>query len=334
MARKFPDQTVRWGIVGAGDVCEVKSAPAIKIIQDSELIAVMRRDAARARDYATRHNIGKWYADAGSLINDPAVNAIYIATPPNAHRDITLAAAAAGKPVYVEKPMARTLQECNDMLAACADHGVALYVAYYRRALPHFIKAKELLESGAIGDIRCVQVSLTQQQVPSLVSRLDNNWRVDPEIAGGGYFYDLASHQLDLLDFLLGPIESATGFAGNQAGQYAAEDIVTASWQFESGVLGSGTWCFTAAPVAETDHTVIVGSEGQISYRTFGDGKLLLQSARQERVFEYDLPTHIQQPLIATVVDDLLGRGDCPSTGVSAARTNRAMESICKTKRP
>jgi predicted dehydrogenase len=328
--KKFDDNEVRWGILGVGDVCEVKSAPAMNVADGSRLVAVMRRNEQLAEDYAKRYKVPKWYGDAHALVNDPDVNAIYIATPPNAHRELAILAAAAGKPVYVEKPMARTHAECRDMIAACAHAGVPLYVAYYRRTLPHFIKVKALLDAGAIGKVRYVRIEMNQQLRPQIVRKLDNNWRVDPAVAGGGYFYDLASHQLDLLDFLLGPIGDASGMTANQAGQYDAEDIVTATFRFESGVLGSGTWCFSTAEESSRDHTVIVGSKGQISFETFGTGKLLLRTDDGgDEAFDFELPKHIQQFLIQAVVDDLLGRGTCPSTGESGARTNRVMEDIC-----
>lgn len=328
VARKIQDEEVRWGVLGVGDVCEVKSAPAMKIINDSALVAVMRRNESLAEDYARRHGVAKWYGDARALINDPEVNAVYIATPPNAHKDLTLAVVSAGKPVYVEKPMARTYQECRDMIAACSRASVPLYVAYYRRALPHFVKIRDLLNSGAIGDVRHVQVTLYQELLPEVVKTLDNDWRVDPDIAGGGYFYDLASHQLDLLDFLLGPIDSASGFVANQAGRYTAEDIVTANWRFKSGVLGSGSWCFSTAAVSQIDETTIIGSKGQISYETFGEGKFRFQTDTRDEELAFELPEHIQQHLIGHVVEDLLGTGTSPSTGESAARTNRVMELI------
>jgi len=322
---------VRWGILGVGDVCEVKSAPAMNVARNSRLVAVMRRNEERAADYARRHGVPKWYGNADALIDDPDVNAIYIATPPNVHKELTLKAIAAGKPVYVEKPMALTYAECAEMLAASDTTGMPIHVAYYRRALPHFVRIKELIDAGAIGDVRYVRIDLNQELLPGVVRNLDNNWRVDPEIAGGGYFYDLACHQLDILNFVLGPIESAFGRIANQAGKYAAEDIVSASFEFESGVIGSGVWCFSTAQVSVTDQMTFVGSRGQISVETFGAGKFTLQTDNAEKeVVEFDLPEHIQEFLIQAIVDDLLGKGTSPSTGATAARTNWVMDQICK----
>ena len=291
----------------------------------------MRRSEDKVKDYALRHGVQKWYTNAQALIDDPEVNAIYIATPPDAHLELTRMAAAAGKPVYVEKPMARTHAECLEMTDICKRAKVPLFVAYYRRALPHFVKIKELLDAGAIGEIRSIHVNMRQIVEPEIITKLENNWRVNPEISGGGYFYDLASHQLDLLDFFFGKVTHASGFAGNQAKAYAAEDIVVGSFVFENGVLGTGNWCFTSSKSAEIDETVIEGSTGQIRYATFGKGEFtLIQDDKEPQLLQFELPKHIQQPLIQSIVEDLLGRGLCPSTGISGARSNWVMGELVK----
>lgn len=331
--KKIQDTEVRWGVLGVGNVCEVKSVPAMKLVPNSKLVAVMRRNKEMVEDYATRHGVAKWYTDAQELINDPEVNAIYIATPPNAHLELAKLAASVGKPVYVEKPMARTYQECLEMIAVCEEKNVPLYVAYYRRALPHFLKIKELIEQGVIGEIRTVHINLKQVLKPSIVANLDNNWRVNPEIAGGGYFFDLASHQLDLLDFFFGKITHANGFSSNQGKAYNAEDIVTGSFVFENGVLGTGNWCFTSAESSEIDEVSIYGNKGTIRFETFGKGEFTLeQDNKGIEKLEFDLPKHIQEPLINGIVEDLLGQSESASTGKSAARTNWVMNELTKNR--
>ncbi|MEN2281406.1 Gfo/Idh/MocA family oxidoreductase [Algoriphagus sp. SE2] len=329
--KKIKDTEVRWGILGVGNVCEVKSAPAMKIIPNSKLVAVMRRDEEKVIDYAKRHGVSKWYTDAQQLIDDPEVNAIYIATPPNAHLELTNLAAVAGKPVYVEKPMARTFEECQKMIQTCEESGVPLYVAYYRRTLPHFLRIKELMDQGVLGEIRSVHINLKQPLKPTIVANLENNWRINPEIAGGGYFFDLASHQLDLLDFFFGKITQASGFCSNQGNAYEAEDIVVGSFVFESGVMGTGNWCFTSSENSEIDEVVIYGSKGVIRFETFGKGEFSFEvDGKNKELFQFDLPKHIQEPLIKSIVEDLLGTGICPSTGESGARTNCVMEELTK----
>ncbi|PYI50438.1 Gfo/Idh/MocA family protein [Paenibacillus flagellatus] len=319
--------TIRWGIIGCGNVTEVKSGPGFQKADRSELVAVMRRNGELAADYARRHQVPKWYDDAEALIRDPDVDAVYIATPPSSHKAYALAAAAAGKPVYVEKPMALNASECTEMVEACREAGVPLFVAYYRRALPRFLKVKQLLDMGAIGDVRFVTTVHTKRLTED-PDRLP--WRVVPELSGGGHFFDLASHTLDLLDFLLGPIREAAGRAGNQGGVYPAEDIVSGSYVFESGVQGTGLWCFTAYHAGEVNE--IVGSRGKLTFSTFGSEPIRLTTADGIGDYALEQPPHIQQPLIQTIVDELLGAGKCPSTGVSAMRTARVMDELVKVR--
>ena len=191
-------KTIRWGIIGCGDVTELKSGPGFQKARGSELVAVMRRNRTLAEDYARRHRVPKWYDNAESLIKDKDVDAVYVATPPSSHKEYVLAVARAGKPVYVEKPMALHYAECQEMIQACEDAKVPLFTAFYRRALPRFLKLKSLLDDGQIGTVRGVNLRLYQKP-----SEADQNgieqWRVDPNIAGGGYFVDLGSHMIDLL---------------------------------------------------------------------------------------------------------------------------------------
>ena len=322
-------EQVRWGIIGCGAVTEVKSGPALSKIVGSQLVAVMRRDKGKARDYALRHGAPKWYDDADALINDADVNAIYVATPPASHAEYAIRAAKAGKPVYVEKPMALNFRQCQEMIKACKAAGVPLFVAYYRRRLPDFLKVRELVESGAIGEPRFVSIEL--YHAPKNDLNKDNlPWRVIPEIAGGGYFMDLGSHQLDFLDYVLGPIASVTGRAANQARLYPAEDMVSANFVFESGALGSGMWCFTVAKQCHTDQMQIVGSKGRITFSSFDIEPVRLETGQGVEEFTIPRPEHVQQPLLQTVVDELLGRGECPSTGITAARTSRVMDEILR----
>jgi predicted dehydrogenase len=323
--------TVRWGMIGCGDVTEVKSGPGFQKARNSSLVACMRRDAARAEDYARRHGVPRWYSDAAQLIADPEVDAVYVATPPSTHHQYTLMAAAAGKPVYVEKPMATRYQECVDMIGACEKAKVHLFVAYYRRALPRFLKVKELLDGGAIGQARLVTTTLRTPPDPGHLDPAKLPWRVDPAIAGGGLFLDLASHTLDLLDFFLGPVSAASGAADNQGGLYGAEDIVTARLRFYSGVLGVGSWCFTAGE--RLDRTEIVGSLGTLAFATFDDVPITVTTASGTERFSIPHPPHIQQPLIQILVDTLTGEGSSPSTGVSGARTQWVMDQVLASSR-
>jgi len=322
-------KTTTWAIIGAGNVCEIKSAPAMNQIPGSKIKTVMRRNAEKAADYAQRHHIEHWTTDINDIINDPEITAIYIATPPDTHSIYTKLAATAGKAVYVEKPMANTYAECISMIEVCKKHNVPLFVAYYRRTLPGFLKVKDLVESDILGEIRLVSIEMFQPLQPVLIAQAETNWRVKPEIAGGGYFHDLASHQLDYLDFIFGPITDAKGISGNQAGQYPADDIVTASFRFENGVIGSGIWCFTTDSNTEKDEIKIVGSKGQLSFNTFGDPMIIkIKAGDSEKTVMYSHKQPIQTTLIQTIINQLNNKEICPSTGETAARTTKVLDQI------
>lgn len=324
--------TIRWGIVGCGDVCEVKSGPGFQKARNSALVAVMRRNGELAADFARRHRVPRWYDDAAALINDPEVDAVYVATPPSSHKEYTLMAAAAGKPVYVEKPMAPTHADCLEMTEACQAAGVPLWVGYYRRRLPKFVAIQELLASGVIGDVRSVNIRLRQPVAAQLhrpgeaMDPAHLPWRVNPAIAGAGLFLDLAAHMLDIVDLLMGPIRGVSGYANNLGGHYPAEDIVTGSFAWENGALGTGSWFFTAAD--RLDWTELEGPLGRIGYVCFDASPIQLTTAAGVQEIAVTQPDHVHQPLIQTIVDELNGEGRCPSTGESAARTSWVMDQM------
>ncbi|MGA3124266.1 MAG: Gfo/Idh/MocA family oxidoreductase [Polyangiaceae bacterium] len=317
---------IGWGILGCGDVTEKKSGPAFQKAQGSRLVAVMRRSPGLARDYAARHGVSRWYDDADSLIADPDVDAVYVATPPESHADLALRCARAKKPCYVEKPMACTVAECQAMIDAFRAADTPLFVAYYRRALPRFLAVRRILQSGEIGAIRFISIALQRLVTPAERDPNTLPWRVRPEIAGGGHFVDLASHILDFFDFALGPIVKVSGIAGRQAALYPAEDAVGMVFQFASGILGVGRFCFAAGNVA--DEVVVTGSEGELRFATFADDPIRVRLAsgetRQEAIRH---PEHVQQPLIQAIVDELRGVGPVsPSNGQTAIRTTWVMQ--------
>jgi predicted dehydrogenase len=323
-------EEIKWGIIGCGNVTELKSGPAFNKVGHSKLVAVMRRDEAKAADYAKRHGVPKWYSDASQLINDPEVNAVYIATPPNTHASYAIAAMNAGKPVYVEKPMARNYADCMEMIRVSEKTGMPLLVAYYRRSLPAFLKVKEMIEAGKIGKPLTVNIRLhlaygEKDQFPDKQS-----WHIDPEISGGGHLYDMASHQFDYLDFLFGPIADVHGIAKNLAGFYPSEDTVSAVYTFENGVTGAGSWCFVGSKETEEDLIEITGTEGKLTLSCFQHRDVQWVSSSGSESLSFQNPENISHYLIAQVVDELRGKGKCVSTGISAARTNWVLEEITK----
>jgi predicted dehydrogenase len=313
--------TTRWGIIGCGDVTEVKSGPGFQKAAGSALVAVMRRDARLAEDYARRHGVARWYADADALIADPEVDAVYVATPPGAHERYALRAAAAGKPCYVEKPMARHHPECRRMVEAFTAARVPLFVAYYRRAQARFITAREAVAT-RIGAPRAVRYRFART-APAATAALP--WRLSAEQAGGGLFLDMGSHTLDILDFILGPLEDVSGRASRRGAAPAVEDRVEMRFT-AGGAAGSASWDFAAA--TSEDRIEFDGSAGRLSLSTFGNEPLELTTSAGTEHLSRPQPTHVQQPLIQTIVDELHGRGACPSTGTSALRTQVVMDQV------
>ena len=323
-------ETVRWGIIGCGNVTEVKSGPAFQKAPHSSLVAVMRRDGDKARDYAQRHDVPRWYATAEKLVADTGVDAVYVATPPSTHRQFALLSIAAGKPVYVEKPFALDAAECEEIIAAGRAANVPVFVAYYRRALPRFRKVRELVfDERAIGKPRIVNVVLHEPHHPRYHDAADLPWHVRPEISGGGIFVDIGCHTLDLLDWLFGPLRRVHGTASNQLGAYPPEDTVAMSFAFDTGLLGTGLWNFGA--LQHEDRIEVIGDGGRVRFATFGDGPILVENGAGAREVRVENPVHIQQPLIEAVVRELRGEaGACPSTAVSAARTSAVMDAVLR----
>ena len=271
-------QTVKWGIIGCGDVCEIKSGPALQQAVGSRLVAVMRRDANLAADFARRHDVPFSSGDAAEIINHPDVNAVYVATPPESHEDYALQVAAAGKPCYVEKPMARSATECRRMCEAFEKVNVPLYVAFYRRGMTRFQTAKRLIESGELGTITgvCYRLYLPRDEK---LDAADLPWRLRAEIAGAGLFYDLGSHLLDAFDYIFGPLKNVRGVAANLATpQIAVEDSVAMSFT-AMGAPAVAQWNF-AAP-RNLDAIEIYGDKAKLSMSCFGGDDIVVESKRR-----------------------------------------------------
>lgn len=302
---------INWGIIGCGNVTEKKSGPAYNKIPGSKLIAVMRRDAEKATDYAKRHGVAKWYSDAGELMADPEINAVSIATPPAYHLDYAIAALKKGLNVYVEKPVTLNADEARQMAQAVKEFNGKLTVAHYRRALPMFLKVKELLDDNAVGEIRTVQIRMWKTSEPDLIANSETNWRVNPELSGGGYFHDLAPHQLDLMLFYFGEPERYHGFSLNQSAATPADDHVCGEIMFKNKVVVNGSWCFNVAGSEATDTCEIIGTKGRITFPFFGTFIQVKNEAGEQRL-TFTHPEHIQQPMITKIVAYFNGEGPNP----------------------
>lgn len=322
---------INWGIIGCGDVTEVKSGPAFNKVNNSSLVAVMRRDAEKAKDYAQRHTIAKWYNDADALINDTDVNAIYVATPPSSHEEYTIAAINAGKSVYVEKPMSINSESARRMMIASEEKNVKLVIAHYRREQPMFKKIKELLIENTIGDVRFARLEFYRKSLIKKELLIPKNaWRVNPAIAGGGLFHDLAPHQLDLMYYYFGDADMINGVALNQQDLYKPDDIVAGNIVFKNGVLFNGLWCFNVSQHDEKDSCEIVGSKGKIQFSVFGEPKISITVEGKKENIIFETLQHVQQPMIEKVVDYFLDNSSNPCTAVEGVQVMEMLEKITR----
>ena len=320
---------VNWGIIGCGDVTEVKSGPAFNKVQYSKLIAVMRRSGDKARDYAQRHGVPKWYDDASLLINDPEVNAVYIATPPSTHEEYTLLSLKAGKPVYVEKPMTMNAASAQRMVKAASELNQKLVVAHYRRAQPFYIRIKELIDSNTIGKIllcriECYKKTLTDKEMADP----GRAWRVDPSLAGGGLFHDLSPHQLDMMLYLFGEIERSMGLATSQGNSYKADDIVAGSILFKNKIVFEGVWCFNVASEIEKETCEIIGTEGKITFSFFEHKPILITRNGYTETLTIEPLQHVQQPMIEKIVNYFRGKQSNPCSGETGLKVMELIDSF------
>lgn len=318
-------KTIRWGVLGCGNVTELKSGPAYQKTTGFKIEAVMRRDAEKAADYAKRHNISKFYSDAYELINDPNIDAIYIATPPDSHHFYGLQVASAGKICCIEKPLAPSYKESLEIYETFKAKNIPLFTAYYRRTLPRFEQIKTWLDDNKIGKLRSIRWNLTKPANDIDLSG-EYNWRTDAKVAPGGYFDDLASHGLDLFSFLLGDIKNVSGYSLNQQGLYSAKDAITASWLHESGVTGNGNWNFGSQK--REDIVEISGNKGKITFSIFENDAIILSNTEGETELFIEHPENVQLHHVERIREHLLGNSKHPSADSSAVQTSWVMDKI------
>ncbi len=320
---------IKWGFIGCGEVTEKKSGPAFSEVEGSQVEAVMSRTELHARTYAIQHGIPKWYTDAQELIDNADVNAVYVATPPSSHATYAIMAMKAGKPVYVEKPLASNYEDCSRINRVSEQTGVPCFVAYYRRYLPYFQRVKDIVNSGVIGKVLNVEVRFAVPPRELDYAHPDKlPWRLQPDIAGGGYFYDLAPHQLDLLQDMFGVILDAHGIHANRGGLYQPEDSVSACFTFENGLPGSGSWCFVAHESARNDCIELIGDKGSLTFSVFDYAPIKLHTSQGTESIVVENPPYVQFPLIKKVIEHLQGLDVCTCTSVSATPVNWAMDRI------
>ncbi|XCF05485.1 Gfo/Idh/MocA family oxidoreductase [Tamlana crocina] len=317
-------RNINWGIIGCGDVAEIKSGPAFQKVQNSSLISVMRRNEEKVKDFAARHHVPNYTTSASELINDKKVNAVYIATPPSSHLNYTKQAIQAGKNVYLEKPMVLNSKEADELLGIVNQSNVKVTVAHYRRNLPLFIKVKELLEANAIGKVSSAEIDIAQSQNANLIAKTDENWRINPEVSGGGYFHDIAPHQIDLMYHYFGEVAKINkGYIDNNI---STGDVVRGELAFKNGVHFKGSWDFAASK--DRDRCIITGEKGTISFSFYSD-EISVETSDKTETFKFESPKHVQQPMIEKVVGYFLGENENPCSVEEAAVVTKIMDTFC-----
>jgi predicted dehydrogenase len=249
-----------------------------------------------------------------------------VATPPLNHEEYAIKAMTAGKPVYVEKPMAINAMAAKRIEQAANKTGVKTCIAHYRRQQPLFLKVKELLQQKAIGDVRFIDLKMFQPHQSDIITKTETNWRIDPSVSGGGLFYDLAPHQLDLMLYFFGRPKKISGIAFNSSHYYNADDTTSGQILFDSNVLFNGSWCFSVAE--RRDQCEITGSEGKLSFPIFDHKQLILEREGTKTIIEFDRIQHVQQPMIQKVVEYFLGQSPNPCSASEGVEVMKMMDAI------
>ncbi|MGH4039073.1 MAG: Gfo/Idh/MocA family protein [Sphaerochaeta sp.] len=322
---------VNWAIIGCGDVTEVKSGPGLYKSEHSNLVAVYNRTTAKAVDYAKRHNVSKVYKTVSELLDDDSIDIVYIATPPKYHKDFALQVLNANKIPYVEKPVANTYAEFLEIKELSEKKNIPVYIAFYRRGLEKYLKIKELLDSKVIGDVRFVSLKQLEKVRSSDLNRENLPWRLKFDISGGGKFVDMGVHMLDYLSLFFGNITEIKGSVSNQGGFYDVEDTVLINYKFESGIIGTGTFCY----VSDKDENLceILGSEGRIYFDVLSGDSFTIEKNGKKEILNFEVPEHIAMPYEQAIVNEVLGIKKCHNNIENALALSKAMDDLMKSYR-
>jgi predicted dehydrogenase len=323
---------IRWGIIGAGNVAEFKSGPALMRAHGSTVVAVMRRDAEKARDFALRHNVPRWYTDVDALLADPEVNAVYVASPHHLHLAHVTRAAQAGKAILCEKPVGVSTAEAQTAVDVCRAASVPLSVAYYRRYWPVVQEMRRLLADDVIGEVVQARVQLADQYVPDP----QRSWLTEPEQAGGGALANAGSHWIDLVRYLLGEVVEVTAVCSTHFGGFNTEDTIGVQMRMVGHALVSlnVTLCSPAA-VNEFD---IAGTGGRMFAGPLSAGRLMLQQGNREpEALHFPRPDAAHMELVTEVVRRLAAGEPSPVPGEEAVAAWQIMAAAyrsCREQRP
>lgn len=295
-------ETIRWGVIGCGDVARKRVAAAIRNEPRSRLVAACRRDETRLTEFCDRFQIERSSTRADDLLADPALDAVYLATPVREHRPHALAAAESGKHVLVEKPMALSVAECDEMIEACRAANVKLGVAYYRRFYPLVQRIEELLAAGEIGTPLAVS-AVTSTQIPTEPAE-EGSWRIVPDQAGGGALMDIGSHRIDLFGHLFGSVTHVKALCETVAADYRVEDTALLLMRFADGLTGM-LQCHFGSP-SNPDAFTVIGTRGCLIARPLNGDQLVVERDGRQRVENHPPADNRCAPLVADFVTAVL----------------------------
>jgi 1,5-anhydro-D-fructose reductase (1,5-anhydro-D-mannitol-forming) len=299
---------LNWIVIGIGDIATRRVIPAIQAEPRSCLYGLVTRDPAKAAAYDARA-----WTSLDEALSDPAANAVYVATPVFLHAPQTIQSLRAGKHVLCEKPMAMNEAEARSMVRAAEESGRTLGVAYYRRTYPKLQRAKQLLAAGAIGKPVFAELTSHGWFDEREGSR---SWLIDPAKAGGGPLYDIASHRIDVLNFLFGQPQRVSAQLSNAVHHYPVEDNATVMIDYAGGVRGIVDVRWHSK--VKRDECRIRGTEGEMDLTPLNGPELVYPGGSES------IPPHanLHYPMIANFVDAVLGERSLLSSGASALWTD------------
>ena len=314
-----------WGLIGAGDIVKKRVGPALRDIASCHFYAVARTHSDLAESSARELGASKGYSTWQELIHDPEIEAVYIATPVYLHAEMTMAAAAAGKHVLCEKPMAMNPGDCDKMIQACKKHNVKLGIAYYRHFYPVLNRIKTVIASGAIGEIVYIQMNAFDYFDPG--PSHPRYWLLQKDKSGGGPMFDFGCHRIEMFLNLLGRVKTVKGFCSNVLFSREVEDTGTAFFHFDSGA--HGVLSITHASAEPQDTVNVFGSKGSMLLPVLNSGTITLKTPQGEFIENHPPPANFHQPLIEDFVHAVMENREPKVTGATGREVNRLLMEIC-----
>ncbi len=318
------EKMIRWGFLGCGKVVRTKSGDAFRKVPHSSIAVIMRRDMEAAKASAEHFEAPEWCDSIDELLLRD-IDAVYIATPPGLHYEQAMQCLKAGKAVYLEKPFARNYTEALALTEAFSKAGVPLYIGHYRRALPRFLKIREMLDAQVIGTVKSIDFYLNRIFSPR---EAQETWLYNPVLSGGGKYYDIAPHTVDIINFLFGSITEVQGSAKNLGTGCPLENIVEMSFQTEKSILGKAR--FNCVAEEKSDRMVVNGTNGSMEFSVHGKTDVIVKDMAGNIVEQFDMPDPktVEQPMVQSVVEDLLGISECESKAAEVLVTYEIIDKV------